>query len=257
MHRREFSGALLGTSVRAGMGHGPPAKSHSCVLGSLALQAPAVLFPGNTTAQRPHLLLYVSRVLLHEFGEADVVGAEAAEPVQDAGLAGMQKRQVLRHLEGETVTDGRTDRPRRAGTRRGSGRGGFWPGPCHTWRPPRLLQVKTAPGYPLSASSSSWIILPRGAAPGGRDERAGRWEERAGRWEGRVRGRRGDGGTAGGGGGRATSSSGSGLAESGVRGAVAPAHVLTAPEALWPWLAAGGGRGSNVGFTFHLEEISV
>lgn len=90
------------------------AAGHPCALGSLALLALAALCPGNTTARRPHLLLYMSRVLLHEFGESDVVGAEAAEPVQDAGLAGMQKRQLLRHLEWETaMTDGRTGGPRR------------------------------------------------------------------------------------------------------------------------------------------------
>lgn len=61
--------------------------------------------------RRSHLLLYVPRVLLHELGEADVVGAEAAESVQDAGLAGVQERQLLGHLSRETKM--------RAGERRG------------------------------------------------------------------------------------------------------------------------------------------
>lgn len=52
--------------------------------------------------RRSHLLLYVPRVLLHELGEADVIGAEAAESVQDAGLAGVQERQLLGHLTRET-----------------------------------------------------------------------------------------------------------------------------------------------------------
>lgn len=92
------------------MGHGP-----LLCAGQLGLTS-------TRRARRPHLLLYVSRVLLHEFGEADVVCAEAAEPVQDAGLAGMQKRQLLRHLEGQTaVTDGRTGR---AGRGQGPGRAG-------------------------------------------------------------------------------------------------------------------------------------
>lgn len=64
----------------------------------------------------------------------------------------------------------------RAG-RGGAGRAVGGPaGPGRTCRPPRLLQVKAAPGYPLSASSSSWIILPRGAprAAGSRARAAGK-----------------------------------------------------------------------------------
>lgn len=54
---------------------------------------------------------------------------------------------------------------------RGGGRGPA--GPRRTCRPPRLLQVKAAPGYPLSASSSSWIIPLRAAArAAGRGARA-------------------------------------------------------------------------------------
>lgn len=54
---------------------------------------------------------------------------------------------------------------------RGGGRGPAVP--RRTCRPPRLLQVKAAPGYPLSASSSSWIIPLRAAArAAGRGARA-------------------------------------------------------------------------------------
>lgn len=160
--------------------------------GQLGLTGTCRAIPAKYHGPRPHLLLDVSRVLLHEFDEADVVGAEAAEPVQDAGLARVQKRQLLRHLEGETaVTDGRADGLRRvgAGTRRAGGRGGLWPGPYNTWRPSRLLQVKTAPGYPLSASSSSWIILPRSAArAAGRHAGAAGNGGRRGRGAGKMRG---------------------------------------------------------------------
>ena len=57
------------------------------------------------------LLLDVSRVLLHELGEADVVGTEAAEAVQDAGLARVQERQFLGHLrEKRAVKEERSER---------------------------------------------------------------------------------------------------------------------------------------------------
>lgn len=126
------------------------------------------------------LLLYVPGVLLHELGEADVVGAEAAEPVQDARLAGVQERQFLGHLQAAALAPGEgrprvpaqrqqqlVDHPaarRRAGRR--EGREG-----CREGR----VCAAAAGGLAGGASSPG--------SGGGR-----RWP-RAARWQGALRGR--------------------------------------------------------------------
>lgn len=45
-----------------------------------------------------HLLMDVARVLLYKLGEAGVIWAQFAQPVEDAGLTGVKERQVLGHL---------------------------------------------------------------------------------------------------------------------------------------------------------------
>lgn len=118
-HRAEPCGAPL--EAARSLGRAPAgAAAHPCPArfgrsgARSALPRPAPPRPGKTAARRPHLLLYVPGVLLHELGEADVVGAEAAEPVQDARLAGVQERQFLGHLRGMTAM--------RAGAGAGAGR---------------------------------------------------------------------------------------------------------------------------------------
>lgn len=64
-----------------------------CTFSALTLQeipVPAALCQ-EMRLHGAHLLLDVSCVLLHELGEADVIGAEAAETVQDTCLAGVQE----------------------------------------------------------------------------------------------------------------------------------------------------------------------
>lgn len=48
-----------------------------------------------------HLLVHMAGVLFYELGKAYVIWAQFGEPVQDAGLTGVKKRQVLGNLWGK------------------------------------------------------------------------------------------------------------------------------------------------------------
>lgn len=98
------------------------------------------------------------RVLFYELFKADVVGTKFADPVENTALTGVKEGKVLGHLQ---------QRPNTATTEHNVKLANVW-GPDDmsyqavlrlACKPVFLFQVKMAPGKPLSASNSSWIIV--------------------------------------------------------------------------------------------------
>lgn len=65
-----------------------------------SLKAQQKVLPSEGTHPRTgsHLLLHMACVLFNELGEADIVCAKPAESVEDTGLTGMEKWEILGHL---------------------------------------------------------------------------------------------------------------------------------------------------------------